>query len=122
MGVVVSDSSSGASASPSQHQHRSTDGTEDSDTAARNSQQDADLLSAVLSAAEREAQPWVARLRDWGQAHKEPLIRVCAPLWLCALLALVQRPSLWLLLLFTAFSVSFGSLFEPFEKSLQGGD
>ena len=76
---------------------------------------DADLLLAVMGAAEREAQPWLLRFRGWGQENKEGLIKVCAPLWFCAVLILVQNPSVGSLFLFTLFSVCFGSIFDPFE-------
>jgi hypothetical protein len=76
---------------------------------------DPDLLSAVMSAAEREAEPWLTRLREWGQANKPGLVRVLAPLWFLAVLLLVHRPGAGALLAFTAFSVLFGSLFAPFE-------
>ena len=78
--------------------------------------QDPDLLSAVMSAAEREAQPLLDRLRAWGQQHKEALVQCLAPLWLSAVLLLARRPSPGLLLLFTAFSVAFGSIFAPYQK------
>jgi len=78
--------------------------------------QDPELLAAVQREVEQELEPVVVRLRDWGQRHKERLVQVCAPLWFLSVLVLVQHPSVGMLLLFTSFSVGFGSLFEPFEK------